>query len=378
MSADKVLEINKESIENLSDDQFNNIAEEAMREMEEERGSGKAKKQEEIIDEEIVEEAEEEQEEPKEEENKEEVKEEKKEEPAKEENKEEKPKEEAVKSQEIDEKTINDYALKHDLTIEEAKEDLAKNKALLSRFKTPEEMARAMRIIQSERDKLAAEREKVAKEQPKERAIVSRETFKAELSEHIETNRDKILENYRKHFPAKYEVLTEEAILEEVSDKIMTAWEQHVQKLEIEKKSQAASKREEVLASIQKEEPNFYADVKAVINKTDDNQILSEGFDVKDIVRWAKGGRYAEDVKAAEERGYRRGKEEAKVIGEVVQTPSKSAPASKPVQSVKLNDEQKERALQMFEGLQMTDEDKFKSYYDMYSEKLKKDPNYLG
>jgi hypothetical protein len=379
--AEQTLEIKKDSSENLSDAQFDNIAEQAIRELEAEKDGktiedhseevvvdDKAKEQEEAKAKEEADKKAAEDKQKLDQEAIDKANKEKQEAEAKTKAEEEK------KPSEDEDKVIRDYALKHDLTVEEAKEDFAKNKALLQRFKSPEEMARAMRLIQSERDKLASEREKVAKQPP-----VTRENLREQLDSHIEQNREKILANYKKQFPVKYDSLPEEAIIEEVKDKILSGFEQHVANQQLEIKAQAANKRDEILADLKESEPDFYPDIKAIIVKTSDNHLLSEGFDVKDIVRWAKGGRYNDDVKTAEERGYRRGKEEAVVIGEVAQTASKSTTPAKTTDGVgKLSDEQKERALQMFDNLYESEEEKYKAYADTFSEQLKKNPKYIG
>lgn len=379
--AEQALEIKKDSSDNLSDAQFDSIAEQAIKELEAERDG---KPIEEADDEVVIDDKAKELEETKakEEADKKAAEDKQKldQEAVDKTNKEKQESEAKAKAEqekkpsEDEDKLVRDYALKHDLTIDEAKEDFAKNKALLQRFKSPEEMARAMRQIQSERDKLSAEREKVAK-QP----AISQENFREQLDSHIEQNREKILANYKKQFPAKYDSLPEEAIIEEVKDKILSGFEQHVANQQLEIKAQASNKRDEILADLKESEPDFYPDIKAIIVKTSDNHLLSEGFDVKDIVRWAKGGRYNDDVKAAEERGYRRGKEEAVVIGEVAQTTSKSTTPAKTTDGTgKLSDEQKERALQMFDSLYESEDEKFKAYAETFSEQLKKNPKYIG
>jgi F0F1-type ATP synthase membrane subunit b/b' len=280
---------------------------------------------------------------------------------------------EELKAQEEEE--VKQYALKHGMTEDDAKEDLSKSKALLSKYKSPLEMAKAHRILESEYHKLKAKAD-----EPQDPMQKMAQNPVTEVKTWVEANREKLVEDYRKNFPEKSEMMSEGAILEELSERLLDRYQVWAKEQEIQTSQKAMSKRSELLESLSKEDREFIVDIKAVLNGTPDNQVVSDDFSMKDIVRWAKGGKYDDAIKKAREEGYKAGREEKRIIGE------KSAPkepngSQAPAKSRTLpwagTTRQKERALSMFDGLNVSDEEKFAMYNETYAEDLKSDPLFV-
>jgi len=281
-----------------------------------------------------------------------------------------KEKEQAENAEPTDEQ-IQAYAVKHSMTYAEAKSDILANRAEIKNFKNdPEELARALRHNRRGYDQLRAQLEK----KPKEQLFVrmTDEQFTAQAKTHLMQEKDKHVEAFRQRFPAKADLMTDEAIIEELVDRSLLGYKNFAEKKETELKEKASSKRESVLAELSESDKKFIPDVKAILNKTSDYQILSEGFDVMDIVHWAKGQRYDADIKAAEERGYKRGLENPKILGA-----KGPGGGSAPIKSkgTALSEAQKARAVEMFPDV--TAEEAQKLFKETYDAELKENPAFV-
>ena len=275
-----------------------------------------------------------------------------------------KPKEEPKTPTE--EEQIQEHAIKNSLTFAEAKEELTQVKAVAEKYKgNPIEMAKALRSTQSAYDKLKAEAAK-----PK---TVIQQDPRLEINQYVAQNKAKLVEQYRAKYPAKSDLMTDEAILEDVTEiasQRHAAWRQEeAQKI----KASAGQKRESSLAEIPDADKRYIPDVKALLQRYSDAEVMDESFNVRDVIAWAKGQRFDDEVKAAEERGYKRGQEETKIIG--AKTGAEGKPPAKKPESTGLSDKQKARAHEMFPH--DSPEEAEAMFKDTYKEELKKDKNFI-
>lgn len=278
---------------------------------------------------------------------------------------------------------VREHALKHNITEEEAKVEIDDVKGILGKYKTPEEIARALRSTQSAYDKLKAAAPKPGEPEkaPAKPVMLDNEQAESGISEYVDKNREKLLEDYGKRYPAKSTQLSEEAILEEIADKMNERYQSWKRQEQGKMAETALTRREELLTGLSKEDAKFLPDIKAVLYRTSDAQVLREGFDLKDLVQWAKGAKYDADVKAAREEGIRIGKDDPKILGEIPRggsgktPPNKSSGATK---VFKLSDRQKQRALEMYDHLAGTEDDKYKMFVETYEDELKANPTFVG
>ena len=276
----------------------------------------------------------------------------------------EKKEEEKVATPE-EEKVIQDWAIKHSLTLAEAKEDLEKTKGVVQKYKSPEEMARALRQMQSQYDKMKNEAGKEEKDPYQISANPQLEVF-----EYVRTNATDIVEKYRQSYPARTRDMEDDAILEEVADKLLTGYkgwnDQRVKVLQTD----ASKRREELLSSLNERDRRFLPDIKAVIDKTSDKVIVSKGFNLDDIVRWAKGAEYDRAIKEAEERGARQEREKAKILGVVPSSRTETTSTAKSG-GVRLSEYEKKLAREMFSTTTFSDEEKYEAYAEVAKKKKK-------
>lgn len=275
------------------------------------------------------------------------------------------------KADAVSEEDIQKHALKHGMTYSDAKDEIVKTRAIVEKYKNdPLEMARALRSTQSAYDKIKAEKDsKPSVDLP----MPTLDWAKKET----EANRDKILDMYRANHPHRTASMEDEAILEWAAHDLL-AWGVNETKAKSETiKKQAADRREKLLASIPKDDVKFIPDVKIILDRTPDSQVADEGYDVSNVVFWAKGQRYNDDVKAAYERGLKAGREAPKIVGELP-SGSGSKPAPK-VGPSGLNQKQIARAVEMFppdDGY--STEQAIKEFQEVHKDDLKKNPSFVN
>jgi hypothetical protein len=267
---------------------------------------------------------------------------------------------------------ITDYAVKHSMTPAEAKADIEATKAVLKNYKSPEEIARALRSTQSAYDKLKSEG---TKKQPQVFAPMSDEQFVQQANEHFTKEQEKHVEKYRQMFPKQSELMTDEAIIENIVYRALGEYKNWAKEKVGEVQKTAEKRREEILANIPADDRKWLPGVKGILDATDSRTILDEGFDVEDLLRHARGEKagYQAAIKEAEERGYKRGLEAPKILG-IKGIDGKTTVNTKTTTG--LNSAQQARAVQMFPDL--SPEEAHKSFKEVYEEDLKTNPNFVS
>jgi hypothetical protein len=281
------------------------------------------------------------------------------------------------KAPEDKDKQITEYAEKHKLTYVEAKDDLEKTAEIIKQYKNdPAEMARAMRNKDREYSKLRSEAEKAKEKKDPVFQRMTEDQFRdwaknkqlKEGSEHRQT----VIDRYREKFPARSESMSDEAVIEEVVERSLMEYNEKAGVKEKEIKDTAASKRNELIASIAEADRRFIPDLKALLLETDDAAVLMNGDSlVQDALFMVKGRNYDADIKAAEERAMKRLKESPEIIG------TKGGNGSKPAgqKFTGMTEQQKNRAIEMY-GADNSDEKCFEMFKDSYKDELKKNPKF--
>ncbi len=274
---------------------------------------------------------------------------------------------------------ITAHAEKHSMSYAEAKEDIDKTNTIIEQFKNdPKEMARALRNKDREYDKLRNEQEK-AKEDAKDTGVfkaLTREQYKVVAQEKVDADPEKFLNAFKEFYPAKSQLMSDEAIIEEMIDREWSTYQVAASKEEAKVTKSAESRRESIITDIPKEDRRFLPDVKAFLEGVPDSAILQKSFDPSYILQLAKGKSFEAEIKAAEERGYKRGSEGSKILG-IKNGGDGTGPVSKGT-GKGLTEAQKYRAEEMF----MTEdgyspEDAYKEFRDTFKDELKDNPRFV-
>jgi len=286
---------------------------------------------------------------------------------------------ELIKAQE-DEKTkvfereVETYAKESSISLEEAREDLKSRDAIREKYKDdPKQLAKANLHMQRLYTRTQEELKAFKEAKPAQAEITIEGVTKA-IEEGKFTiqgkpaTKDMVISAYREKNPDITETIDDEAVLKiaakEIRQAILDNQKEEQGKLAIA----AKEKKDKVLTSLSEADKQFLPDIKPVIDNLTDAQIMNEKFDISAYLFWAKGKKTDQLIKEAEERGYKRGKEEAKIIAQKVPVGAGNTP--KGPAKVALTEKQKNRALDMYDGLQATEEEKF----DWYREYLKDNP----
>ncbi len=180
----------------------------------------------------------------------------------------------------------------------------------------------------------------------------------------------KVAELYRKDNADLPEEITDEAVLKLVAKDISVRAKAHYDKLENDLQSKANEKRIELIEQIPEEDKPFADDVKKFINSVPAETVMNEKYTIEYALRWARGGRYHEDMekirREAEQKGYERGVASKKIVSGLVGA-GKSIAKGKTTPS--LNEKQKNEALEMFPN--STPEEAYDLYIDVQKNRPK-------
>ncbi len=285
--------------------------------------------------------------------------------------------EEESETQEPDLDTvITEHAQKYKMTYAEAKDDIEKIDGIVEQFKSdPKELAQALRNKDREYDKLKNESVKKESEAEPVFQALTESQFRNIAIDKIDNEPDKYVDAYKKRYPAKAELMSDEAIIEEIVDREYVGYQSYAKEQEVDIKTNAISKRDEILSGISEEDRRFLPDVKALLSKLTDVDVLSPDFDSTYLIHISKGKNFDKEIKAAEERGYRRAKDGATILG--VKSRGKQKPTQKAIET-SLSEDQKHRAEEMFpESDGYSKEKAYAEFKDTFKDALKKDPQYI-
>jgi len=189
--------------------------------------------------------------------------------------------------------------------------------------------------------------------------------------------RDSVIAYAREEDPATYEDMEDEKVLR-VAAKDLVGFIKEAQKKNLAKfaeklQTESKEKREKLLAELPEEVKSFLPDIKAILEKASDKNVMNPDFDMSVYVAYAKGLHYDEDLKKAKETALKQGKEEAEIVGEKIPGGGGGSPTPKG-SSKKITDLQKQRALEMYEGSDITEKQKFEWFLDYLKDNPEADP----
>lgn len=279
---------------------------------------------------------------------------------------------------EPEEEVIRKVAVNEGLTLEDAKERHTARQNLIAKYKKdPYEMAKALQSTQSAFDKARIENEKLKETSNYDVLGMQIEQEKAKIPQLVQGNADKIISEYRSKYPKKSERLSDEEILEEAQELIRSNYDKKVEEKLGEIKSQAQTRRDELLKEVPEHSKHLTPEIKEILDKTPDTQIAASTYSLEDVVAYVRGQHYTpEKIKKLEEEAYKRGKEEAKIVGSKKPPSSGSGPQNKPNHDGSLTEKQMERARHMFPAI--NDDKKVAEFFrDIYATELKENRNFV-
>ena len=276
---------------------------------------------------------------------------------------------------------ISAYAKEHNVTEDEAREDLEHIAKIQEKYKgDPKQLAKANLHLQRLHSKSEAELKSIKDAKPspadvKEVPIAAVEKWLEEGK--IQYNgknisRDEVIEAYRKAYPDLTDSLDDEKVFKLAAKETKERLDKHFESQRAEISAKAKEKRATIFDSVAEADKQFIPEIKPLVEKLSDTQIMDERFSLDTYITYAKGKAFdtlqkqvEEEKRAFGEKEYKRGLEEAKILG------VKRPPDGKPPKSgadAALTDEQKKRAREMFDNPDITEEQSYKLYKEYLKE----------
>jgi hypothetical protein len=267
-----------------------------------------------------------------------------------------------------DSKEIELYAAAEKISVEEAKKVLESEKKILEKYQNePKKLARAYVSSQREygrlQSRMKAEQEKAATVLHENEVVIhgKKTTF--------EEAKPTIVDAYRGMYPEKTEALDDDAVLSIAKKEYQEKVKDHLEGIKAKNAEEAKSRRAKIILSIPDSAEPYRESIEEMINNAPDERILQEDYDPTDMISWARGNHYSpEKIKELEDAAFKRGQENAKILGEKkpgAQSGGGGSPAKKETGGEGLSADQKQRALDMWSGVSVWDDErKFKEYIE--------------
>ena len=305
----------------------------------------------------------------------------KEEEKPKEKTEDEKKAESEKAAQELETRAI-EFAKEENVTIQEAKTELEHIQKQKDRFAgDPDKMAKTILHGQREYSKLQEDNKLLNERAETAERALSQRVIKVKTADGTEKEYDLrtedgraewkvgIVESFRTDHQKETENLDDDEVFDLAQKKFNQFRTEKLRGAKRELSEKAGQRRVELIQSLPEADKKYSAEIEPLLNEYSDEVITHKDFSIADTVLWAKGKHYDEDIKAAEkaadERGFKRGQENAKIVG-AGGTTGKNPPKSKGGFVNDLTEKEKATAFDMFEGQAMTDEEKFKEYRSLY------------
>lgn len=265
------------------------------------------------------------------------------------------------------------YAKEHGMSVDEAKADFDSIAKIHEKYKgDAKQLAQANLHLQRLYTKTQDELKKAKETPPEPPRELSDENIEKLIDDGKvrikgkSATKEQLIEAYRLREPKLTATADNETVFSMVLKETRRALEIRHQEMLIKMDSDAKDKKAKLLNDLPDDLKKYVPDIKPILDSQPSAHILGEEFDLSFLIQWAKGKDADEREKLAEERGYKRGLEQAKILGE------KAAPKVPPVKpapkSTKriLTEEQKKEALEMFHSMiGVTDEYKFDAYIEL-------------
>jgi len=280
---------------------------------------------------------------------------------------------------------------KEEVSEEEAKEILEKDKSIIKKYKgSPYELSRGYRNLQSLQSKTQkdldtaksqiqdSQREveiQVANSAPTVKSIADgiRNGVLKDDKGNVFTE-GHIIKSAKEEHPTATKDMDDDEVLEFASEKILTSMKTAKENYLSNLKTEAGERREKLLSDLPESDVEFKKEIKSVLDKVSDARVVSSNFILKDVVRWAKGDKLdalkkdmEAKVKKAYSDGVKKGEENAKVLGEKPPVGGDGKPPKKKgSDNASLTPKEQQRARDMFESTGMEEAEMFKSYKEIY------------
>ncbi len=264
-------------------------------------------------------------------------------------------------SEETEQKRIEAIAKEENISVEQVKEmEKADNEIVERHQGDPMKLARAVRTQQKAHAKLENEHEALKTSVEKQERIINEEEFNAQC----EDKRETIITEYRAKYSEESEEKEDDVVFEKGKALLKTKWDDAITSEKKAVSDGAKDKRTELLDGLSDDvKKEFSSDVEELLGQLTDQQVLNKKFNVDYIIQLARGKKYTpEYIKKVEDDSYKRGKENRKIVRTITGPKSPPPSSKKGTVTTTLNEDQKQRARDMYEGTNMTEQQMYDEF----------------
>lgn len=276
---------------------------------------------------------------------------------------------------------VKEYAAKEKISEEEARKDLESEKKLVEKYKAePKKMART--ILSTQRAYTKLQQDIKAREEQAKNAIGENEIVIKGQKLSFDDARDQMVEIYRDSHPKETEQLDDDSVFEKAKESWKSTVKKHVEAQKAKIGETAKAKRAELLGALPESAKPYKAQIEETLNNAPDERVLQDDYELSDIVQWARGGYLSDEkLKELEDAAFKRGQEKARILGEQTGggrgAGQGSGQQQKPTSTTidedvaSLTDDQKARAISMWQGIDSSvwdDNRKYKEYVNHLKE----------
>lgn len=288
-----------------------------------------------------------------------------------------------AEAKEAFEAEVKSFAVENKVSEEEARKELEHIQNVGKKYENdPKKLSKAFLAQQRENVKIQERLKEISKPRPINAEQIPLPKM-VEMIEggHITSNgkpftKDQILQGYREQYPDITENMEDDKVLQLAAKELRDKFIENAKADQLKMTEVANKKRAQLLEALSPEDKAFIADIQPILEKTPDELILQEDYTINEYILFAKGKNAETREKAAYERGLKKGREEAKIVGQKPPVGGGTPPVKKDTTDTKiaaLTDSDKKRALDMYDGSPMTEKEKFLAYIEyVESDKKKK------
>ena len=283
--------------------------------------------------------------------------------------------------EETEKKEISLYAQAEGITEEEAAKAITAEKKLAEQYQNdPRKLARTARYWQSQHMKMEARVK--SESEARERNLGENEILIQGKKTTFDEAKPMMIQAYRNEFADKVADKSDDEVFEiaktDYKNRVKNYYDSQAKRIS----DDARSKRAKMVLELPDHAKPFRKEIEESLALLPDAKIAQEDYTPDDIIAWARGRFYTpEKLKELDEAAFKRGQENARILGEKVSVKPGAGSAAKPeVPSADkeidmLTSDQKDRALNMYgDTKNWDDKRKFREYIDTMKETGRWDP----
>ena len=287
-----------------------------------------------------------------------------------------------AEAKEAMEQEVKAFAVENKVSEEDARKELEHIQNVGKKYENdPKKLSKAFLAQQRENVKLQERNKEISKPKPINAEQIPLPKM-VEMIEggHITNNgkpftKEQILQGYREQYPEITENMEDEKVIQLAAKELRDKFIENAKADQSKLTELANKKRASLLEALSPEDKAFITDIQPILEKTPDEMVLQEDYTINEYILFARGKNAEAREKAAYEKGLKKGREEAKIVGQKPPVGGGTPPVRKDNSDTKiaaLNDQDKKRALDMYDGSPMTEKEKFLAYIDYRDSDKKK------